>query len=81
MGCINCISTKDGKYTTAVITSNLTLETNEKRKFSKLFHDNLDKKKLFEEKKQSVVTQNIEELIENNPLPFVKIRRKSKPNF
>ena len=81
MGCINCISTKDGKYTTAVITSNLTLETNEKRKFSKLSHDNLDKKKLFEEKKQSVVTQNIEELIENNPLPFVKIRRKSKPNF
>ena len=81
MGCINCISTQDGKYTTAVITSNLTLETNEKRKFSKLSHDNLDKKKLFEEKKQSVVTQNIEELIENNPLPFVKIRRKSKPNF
>ena len=77
MGCINCISTKDGKYTTVVITNNLTLETNEKRKLSKLSIDNLDKKKLFEEKKHSVVTQNIEELIENNPLPFVKIKRKS----
>ncbi len=77
MGCINCINTKDKKYTTIVYNNQLMLETNEKNQSRNSLND-LYGKRLFEEKKQSIVTQNIEDLIENNPLPFVKIKRKSK---
>ncbi len=76
MGCINCINIKDGKYTTIVATNQLNYETNESRKDYKRSIENIYKKRLFEEKKQTIVTQNIEDFIENNPLPFVKIKRK-----
>ena len=76
MGCINYINIKDGKYTTIVATNQLNNETNESRKDYKCSIENIYKKRLFEEKKQTIVTQNIEDFIENNPLPFVKIKRK-----
>ena len=76
MGCINNIKIKDSKFTT-VITSNQLLK-NEKR-ISDATSDQIYSKKQNENSfPQTNISKNIDMLIANNPLPFVKIiRRKS----
>ena len=81
MGCINNIKIQDKKYSTSVITSNQLIskkKENENRKYSQPLNEPIFSKRQFEDIPQAHITQTIDDLIENNPLPFVKIRRKKK---
>ena len=76
MGCMYNIKIKDKKYTSIIISNQLNHEVNEKRKYSHPLNEHIYSKKHFEELPQTNFTQSVENIIENNPLPFVKIKRK-----
>ena len=68
MGCIN------KSYMTTIRANKL---NKEKRKFSEVTSIQIYSKKLYKDNfPQKNSSQNIDCLIENNPLPFVKIKRK-----
>ena len=72
MGCINNIKIGDKKN---IIKSNQMIN---KEKGKKVYHSISEKiyiKKSYEEPVTSI-SQNVESMIENNPLPFVKIKIK-----
>ena len=79
MGCINNIKIQDKKFTSIVKSNQLLLnETNENRKYSQPLNEQIFSKRNFENIPHKHMSQNIDDLIENNPLPFVKIKRKKK---
>ena len=76
MGCIDSSMLKD-KNMTDIIVSNKSIEEIEEKKDyfkTKNIHLYSTKKNLYFPKINT--PQDIEELIDNNPLPFVKIKRK-----
>ena len=72
MGCINNIRIRDKKK---IIKSNQMIKNEKKQKPSRAMSDKLYIKKFFEDP-VTTVSQNVESMIENNPLPFVKIKIK-----
>ena len=72
MGCINIIRIRDKKK---IIKSNQMIKNEEKKKPSHAMSEKLYIKKFFEDP-VTTVAQNVESMIENNPLPFVKIKIK-----
>ena len=76
MGCISNIKIKD-KRCTCIITSNqIKKEVIEKRKYSHPLNEYILSKRDNEDISRTVISQSIDDIIENNPLPFVKIKRK-----
>ena len=69
MGCIQGI--KIHGRTSVIISNQLNNEINEKRKSQALTEH------IYSKRHQINISQTINDLIENNPLPFVKIKRKS----
>ena len=77
MGCINNIKIKDKKYTSVITISPLIHDIKEKR-MSQPLNQHIYSKKIIEDNSQTVISQGKEDIIENNPLPFVKIKPKRK---
>ena len=76
MGCIHNIKTHDKKFISVITSNKLKNEGNEKR--SQMTSEHIYSKKQilnFEDTPQTNIYQNLDDLIENNPLPFVKIKR------
>ena len=73
MGCINNIRIRDKKN--IIIKSNQMIKNKEKKKLSHSTSEKLNIKKFFDDP-VTIVSQNVESMIENNPLPFVKIKIK-----
>ena len=73
MGCINNVGIKDKKY---IIKSNQITNNEKKKKPSLETCGKIYSKKLYEEKHFTNTSPNVENMIENNPLPFVKIKMK-----
>ncbi len=78
MGCINNIKIRDTNITSVIVSKQLPKEIKEKRKYSNPLNQHINSKTQYNEKRQTIISKNIEELIENNPLPFVKIKQKKK---
>ena len=76
MGCINNIKIRDTSITSVIVSNKLPKEAKEKRKYSQSLNHYNNSKNQNNETRQTNISQNIEEFIENNPLPFVKIIRK-----
>ena len=76
MGCINNIRIKDKKFTSIITSNQLQNEANEKMKLSQPLNKQIFLNRHFEDIPQTHISQNIDDLIENNPLPFVKIKKK-----
>ena len=74
MGCINNIKINDKKFTSVIISNQITNEVNEKRRSHPLTEHIYSKRKI-EYIPKTHISQSLEDLIENNPLPFVKIKR------
>ena len=77
MGCIHNIKAHDKKYTSVITSNKFKNEVNEKRRSQMTTEHIYSKKRIlnFEDAPQTNIYQNLEDLIENNPLPFVKIKR------
>ena len=76
MGCMYNIKIRDKKYSSIILSNQLNNEVKEKRKYSQPLNQHIYSRKHFEEIPQSNISQTAENIIENNPLPFVKIKRK-----
>ena len=76
MGCINNLKIRDASITSVIVSNKLVKEEKEKRKYSQPLNQQKYSKNHFNETKQTILSQDVEDLIENNPLPFVKIKRK-----
>ena len=72
MGCINNIRIGDKKK---IIKSNQIINNETKKRISHEINEKTYIKKSFEDPVTSV-SQNVDSMIENNPLPFVKIKIK-----
>ena len=77
MGCINNVKIKDKKCTYIVRSNQLKKEVIERRKYSHPINEHIFSKRDIEDISRTVISQSIDDLIENNPLPFVKIKRKN----
>ena len=79
MGCIHNIKIHDKKFTSVITSNKMNNEVNERRSQMTIEHIYSKKQILnFEDIPQTNIYQNLEDLIENNPLPFVKIKRNKK---
>ena len=76
MGCIHNTKTPDKKFTSVIVSNQLVNENNGKRNYSQPFTEQIYSKKHYEDMHQTN-SSYIEELIEKNPLPFVKIKLKN----
>ena len=76
MGCMYNIKIQDQKYTSIIVSNQLIHEVKEKRKYSQPLNQHIFSKKHFEENPNENISQTAKNIIENNPLPFVKIKRK-----
>ena len=70
------IKIQDQKYTSMIISNKLIHEVEEKRKYSQPLNQYIFSRKHFEVNSNENISQTAENIIENNPLPFVKIKRK-----
>ena len=71
MGCINNVKIRDKK---CIIKSNQMTNNEKRNKLSLATCKQIYAKKLNEENHLTNISQNVESMIENNPLPFVKIK-------
>ena len=78
MGCIQNVKIHDKKFTSVITSNQLNNDVNEKRKAQPKTEHIYSNKRFsnFEDIPQTNIYQSSEDLIENNPLPFVKIKRK-----
>ena len=74
MGCINNIRIGDKKN---IIKSKQIVNNEKSKKLSHAISEKIYTKKLYEDNPLTNISQNIEDMIENNPLPFVKIKLKN----
>ena len=74
MGCINNIRIGDKKN---IIKSKQIVNNEKSKKLSHAISEKIYTKKLSEDNPLTNISQNIEDMIENNPLPFVKIKLKN----
>ncbi len=73
MGCINNVKIRDKKY---IIKSNPMTNYETRKKLSLVTCEQIYAKKVYDENHLTNFSQNVESMIENNPLPFVKIKIK-----
>ena len=73
MGCIGNKRNIDKKY---IIKPNQMTNIENRKKSSLATCEQVYSKKLYEENNMTNLLQNVESMIENNPLPFVKIKMK-----
>ena len=79
MGCIHNVKIHDKKFTSVITSNKMNNEVNERKSQMTIEHIYSKKQILnFEDTPQTNIYQNLEDLIENNPLPFVKIKRSKK---
>ena len=71
MGCISNKRNIDKKY---IIKSSQMTNIVNRKKSSLATCEQIYSKKLYEKNKFTNISQNVENMIENNPLPFVKIK-------
>ena len=76
MGCINNIKIKDKKCACIITSNQIKKGIIEKRKYSHPLNNHIFSKRDIEDNSRTVISQSIDDLIENNPLPFVKIKKK-----
>ena len=76
MGCIGSSKLKDRKYTYIIVSNNLNNKTNDISKYSSQCRNEIIySKRISEDYPLTNISQNDEDLIEN-PLPFVRTKRK-----
>ena len=73
MGCINNKRNIEKRY---IIKPNQMTNIENRKKSSLATSEQVYSKKLYEENNMTNLLQNVESMIENNPLPFVKIKMK-----
>ena len=75
MGCINNIKIRDKKYPSVIVSNRMLKDLNNSRNTEYQSEKIYSKKKLSQ---FSNLSQKDEDFMDNNPLPFVKIKRKQK---
>ena len=73
MGCINNKSIRNQQ---CIIKSKEIVDNEKRKRSSHIISENISTKKLYEDNHLTYISPNIESMIENNPLPFVKIKVK-----